>query len=948
MAINAGDVVYQIKANTRGLTSANAAVKDFGRNCATAQKSVTKLTQSINSLTAAAAKLKAIGNINLNVTGAGATRRAAAGSVNTTGVQAGLAAASQAAAAATAAAQAATQASSAVNNLASSMNNASRSAGNFGNSIHRATGFLGNFVQGIKSVGTAFAAFLIFSGIEKAIVGVFTAMDKMTKIEGKIKLASQNQQEFNDGLRDVIKISKETGTDLESVAALYQKLAISVKTLGGTQEEALTMTKAITDSLIASGASASEANSSVTQLSQAFSKGTLNGDELRSVLENDQSLAIGLSKQLGILADRAEVSTGILIQMAQSGQLTFEQLKDAMIKIAPEMARQAALIEKTMGRSLEVLSTSVTVLIKQLDDSVGFSRGVSNAFIKLADNLDKVLSVVVALATYGLALLIASIGRSLLSIGKLTKAFRALWIVVAKSPVGLALSAFAGAFTYALSQVQQVKDGTADYMDAVEALGQVLYENIDKIHSTGDAFNFLTEILPNLTTLIEEYIDANQKGAMETNKFAADVKTAWDRLGNKFRPIMLEIVGDPAAQGIGEGARGTIDQLLGERDKILSETQDFGAEIAKNLVKSFSDAKVATSFDFMENVRGNIGEISSMFRDMGYDFSKMTEDELAASLEILGKKTGIVTNDLSTFFYTFAVKMDEARQRLVGKNLAKKMADTRVEILNTSREINQLGSGNTRQSVDAISQSIEDFSGLTNLSLQEINDRLGENYTSLLEARNAWALMIERASQLQVIKEITIEVGDAMGDMFLSIVTGAESAKDAINNLGKALVNIIAQQALIKPIFEPFGQVIGQYVGGFFNHGGTATSGQVSISPTDLFPTSPLNLGPTRQAGGAVSIGNMYKVNEAGPEYFQPLVPGRIRPASWNGAGGGNVQIIDQRGASAPPVETKTTTGPDGSKTLQVFIRQEVSRALSSGKLDGVMGDTYGIRRRSR
>lgn len=77
------------------------------------------------------------------------------------------------------------------------------------------------------------------------------------------------------------------------------------------------------------------------------------------------------------------------------------------------------------------------------------------------------------------------------------------------------------------------------------------------------------------------------------------------------------------------------------------------------------------------------------------------------------------------------------------------------------------------------------------------------------------------------------------------------------------------------------------------------------------------------------------------------LTPGQMRAlGAMMGRGAGmKVEIYDQRGAGAPPVETQSERGPGGIEVMKVFIRREVNQMLGDGSTDQTMRHAYGARR---
>jgi hypothetical protein len=111
---------------------------------------------------------------------------------------------------------------------------------------------------------------------------------------------------------------------------------------------------------------------------------------------------------------------------------------------------------------------------------------------------------------------------------------------------------------------------------------------------------------------------------------------------------------------------------------------------------------------------------------------------------------------------------------------------------------------------------------------------------------------------------------------------------------------------------------------------GTTTSGQTGGFLGSLF--SGLGFGGGRAAGGPVTPGSIYRINENTPnsEYFAPAVPGYVIPSmpANNNAASSNVQVIVEN-HSGSPATTKREKGPGGQDILRVIVGA-VARDMTS------------------
>lgn len=107
---------------------------------------------------------------------------------------------------------------------------------------------------------------------------------------------------------EIADIAQRSRTGIAEVADLYARLTRTGKDFGATQGEIATATETVSKALKVSGASAAETQSTLVQLGQALGSGRLQGDELRSMLENAPVVAQAMRRTGSVEANAGGAS----------------------------------------------------------------------------------------------------------------------------------------------------------------------------------------------------------------------------------------------------------------------------------------------------------------------------------------------------------------------------------------------------------------------------------------------------------------------------------------------------------------------------------------------------------------------------------------------------------------------------------------------------------------
>lgn len=231
--------------------------------------------------------------------------------------------------------------------------------------------------EGLTSAFISMRGALAAVGISASIGQITRTMDSYTKLTSQLKLATQNQLEFNEAYKNVQRIAEVSQSSLEETGVLYARLSTALREMGATQTQVSDVTEAVSLGLKISGASAAESASAMLQLSQAFSSGVLRGEEFNAVNEAAPRLMTALAEGIG-------VARGELRQMAQDGKLTSDIVGNALLKSLQDFRKEAKLTQNISG-GLTGISNEFTLMVGEIDKATGASKALAWAFKEIAN-----------------------------------------------------------------------------------------------------------------------------------------------------------------------------------------------------------------------------------------------------------------------------------------------------------------------------------------------------------------------------------------------------------------------------------------------------------------------------------------------------------------------------------------------------------------------------------
>lgn len=386
---------------------------------------------------------------------------------------------------------------------------------------------------------------------------IFQITETYNRLTNRLTLVTESAEQARGRFSSLSAVAKASYSDISGVVTLYTRLDLAMRQIGGSSQDAVLITQSLSKAMSLAGLSAGEANSAMLQISQAFNKGKLDGDEFRSVMENMPLVMDAIAKKMG-------VTRGELLELAPKGKITAEIMKEAILDSAEEIDAAFSKITPTVAQMFENLQTSAIEYFGELNKNVGVTNLLGAGFKLLAENIDIVVSgLAVLTVSFGFGAALKSISSAIVLFGQLrtaivapqvsmaalgasttatTSAFNALGLVIKSNPIftlgtlitavisgvvllgeKLGMLEFFGSFDQDMQKANDYVNRIEDIRERKERASKV--ELIKESDSANASFTTLSN---NLTKVKDSYIAAQRESQKWSTLTADGVKAVSD------------------------------------------------------------------------------------------------------------------------------------------------------------------------------------------------------------------------------------------------------------------------------------------------------------------------------------------------------------------------------------------------------------------------------------
>ena len=572
--------------------------------------------------------------------------------------------------------------------------------------------------------------------------GILSMSDAYQNLGNRLRLVTKGTKSLVVMRRKLFKIAIQTRQSAESTIETYVRLRKATKGLGLSDNKVAGTLKTINQMLTLSGASAMESSQSMLQLSQAFSKGKLDGDEFKSVAENMPDIIDALSESLGVTRNRIRT-------MAATGQITSKVMVKAFNDVAESVDKKLGDSVSTLGQAWENLKTSALQTVGASNESTGAANKLVAAIKLLSENLDLVVDalkltalwlgtkLVVATSTWAAAMMSklvnGAIPKVIGAIRGLSAAGALLGLGALTAPLAAAAAAaLAAAAAYKLlrTEVKKTVEGRSDGETQFLTL-------IAKEEAALKRLRLLQKFSPNnntRTALASRVVEMEKELALSKEL----LKNA------KARQDQVEKI------GLAKDSQREANVAL--KDMIIAERKvNKALERQKTLLKVIGDASAvrtgsATDYVELESTvkkmhEDQINPVQTLVKQAEHlrDLAKMTNKERLKAIAYAKAEAAVRKATGGFTFFLNKVRGDDANQiesiRLIAE------ADIATQRANKSGSAsNKIARERAKRLKKAI-----DFQKQLNENLHEMRSALDSTY----EAQRAWLTQSNKIEELR-------------------------------------------------------------------------------------------------------------------------------------------------------------------------------------------------------
>lgn len=775
---------------------------------------------------------------------------------------------------------------------------------------------------------------IVAVGVVRLGQDVFETAVQYQLLDNRLRRFTGTAEAFAETKQYLADTADRLGQRVSTLTDSYARFLPMVQSGIMSTREARDIMEGLSDTAVALGADSTQLGQVMYGLSQGLSAGVLRAEELNQVMEPLPGLMQEMDRAAGLPA-------GGFRKLVNEGQVTSEMFKKTLIQAMASFEGSAAGMANGAAGSAAKLQNAWDEVKLSFAES-GFLDGVSDGMKSLADIM-KDPAFQQGMKDFG-----AFVGGAL------------KWIAANPDLVAGMIGAFAGTRIGAgLGGIGGAR-GTAIGGVAGGAIGGLAgYFGIDKPELVQQQ---LDETNARIKSLNEDLKEAQALLAVAGSPDSGFYANAQAQVNNVSEQLLLL-----------EGERAALQKRIADTTKGTTGAGGGGGKGTGGGGGLGLPGPGAGLIADLEREAAQLRALRDAYGGLGSTVEDVN-DAITVDKALRKEKIDIQTEE-GRAIAALVVGNEEYKRQVELLEKAEKDRVTRIEEVRdaflslpqgTDKAIAALASwrANALAALDATKQGYQEFA-------QEVEavyrDRLDAILDENLAASKKWEDGLVRgfrniedeASDMATMVEGALgNAASAVEDAFVEMY---RSGSLNFQKLADSIIEDLIRMQVRSSITGPLSGFLGDFFQDMFSSPGYVAGGNPIGTPVATIHTGGIAgtgegsgtrwvdpaifNGAPRYHGGGMA-GEVPAVLKRGEGIFTPGQMAALGAGLGAGGGSVTVNVIDQRGANAADVQTRSRRGPDGRQMIDVLIADTVTKGLASGAYDSVLGTNFGVTRR--
>ena len=267
-------------------------------------------------------------------------------------------------------------------------------------------------VKGLgREVAVSSSALKGFSGVLAGLIslqgvsGLIQMAEAYNEMAERVQMATANAAEYNTVQTRLLETANKTYRSLSEAQEVYIRTSAALKSMGYDTESALDVTDSLSYSFVKNATSVDRAKSATDAFSKVLNKGRVEADAWETILAAIPTVVADVAAATGKTAEEVR-------RLGVNGQLTARQLSEGLRTSLDENKKAADGMATTIKDAFTALRNNLSAMVGEANRSTGATGVLSKAVLTLAENLQTLVTALLAIGAGAMAKYLAGLTAS--------------------------------------------------------------------------------------------------------------------------------------------------------------------------------------------------------------------------------------------------------------------------------------------------------------------------------------------------------------------------------------------------------------------------------------------------------------------------------------------------------------------------------------------------------